>query len=105
MLYSPDRPTASTIRFQGDSDSRVCLNRRTGAHQVAVSKRCVDPADRRPHLVLARGGGREAGAVAGVGPVQPAGSRSASGIGAVLSKVVVPTAFPFPVLPNSPPVA
>jgi len=64
----PDRPTGSTKSAQSDrptvrpSDRGVRFHRRTRTHEVAVSKRRVDPADGRPHLVLARRRRRETGA-------------------------------------------
>ena len=47
----------------------VVLDRRAGAHQIAVAIDVVDAADRRPVLVVARGAGRKAAVGARVGSV------------------------------------
>src|SRR5213594_4064105 len=76
MLYSPERPTGSTSSLQlgpsahrpiCPSDRRVGFHRRTGAHQVAIAESGIDPADKRPHLVLPGRRRGETGAVARIG--------------------------------------
>ena len=66
----------------------VLLDRRAGADQVAVAVGVVDAADGRPELLLARPGGGEGGALAGVGVLPLVGGDDLGGVGRVLEQVV-----------------
>ncbi len=50
------------------ASSRITLHRRTHAHQIPISERTVDPADRGPDLVLAKSACRIGRALTRVGP-------------------------------------
>src|SRR5262245_63270409 len=99
MLCSPDRPTESISRCQSDSpivrrsDSSVRLHGRAGAYQVAIAERRIDPAYRRPDLVLARGSSRETGALARIGTLPVVGEQVGQRVWRMLEQVVIGVGF------------
>src|SRR6185503_18368970 len=95
MFSAPDLPVGSTRYSQSvsptvrPSNSSVRLHRRTRTHQVAVSERRIDPADRRPDLVLAGRRGGKAGALARVGPVPGVDQQVGERVRSVLEQIVL----------------
>src|SRR6266511_2364970 len=92
MLTAPDRPTGSTISVQ-PSDGGVRLHRWTRTHEVPVAEGSVDSADGGPHFVLPRRRRREAGAVAGVGPIPAVREQIGERVRRVLQQVVLSIGF------------
>src|SRR5687768_2141599 len=73
-------PGRSTLPPFHPSTLLVRLHPHARAHEVPVPPGAVDAADGGPDLVLARGGGREGGALAGVRPVPCVGRDLGEGV-------------------------
>src|SRR3954452_5457423 len=74
------------MRFLG---SGVRLDRRARADQVLVAVDVVQPAHRRPELVLAHPARRIGGVLARIGPFPAVGGQHLGGVGGALEHVVV----------------
>src|SRR2546425_10212061 len=96
MFSTPVCPWGSTSTLQSDrptvrpSDLSVRLHRGASTNQVPVSEGRIDPADGRPHLVLAGRGRRETGALTRVGTIPGVGQQIGERGRRVLQQVVVP---------------
>src|SRR5687768_16388030 len=86
---APTAAGAMSLPRRGLLLAGVRLDRRAGAHEVAVAVGVVHPADRRPELVLARPGRGEGGLLATVLPLPSVARDHRRGMGRVLERIVL----------------